>query len=172
MVFIDDCITIVYVLFCFLFCFVLIATQKFMATVDLSEADCKEELNVRIDSEFLVGKNANDEKWFEVYSDVLNGIETKLKNNKWTESFELFTKVDNALVDNLNKFINAVKQQLSKDSKALFCIKVSVFNISVVFFLLFFVFVIFDVVLDLVFFCLFLCWDRKDKEKWKVKIRY
>ena len=112
--------------------------QKFVVTVDLSEADCKEELNVRIDSDFLVDDNESDDKWFETYSDVLNGIEIKLTNNDWIKSFELFTKVDNTLVDDLNKFVNAVKKQLSNDSKALFCIKVSVFFIFIFFIFCFF----------------------------------
>ena len=166
--------------FCFvLFCFDCdMTTQKFMVAIDLSEADCKEEVNVRIGSEFLVGDNAGDEKWFDAFSDVLDGIETKLNNNEWAKSFELFATVDNTFVDDLNKFINAVKQQLSKDNKAFFCIKVNVFNITVfcvllsffsflfLFFFCFFFFYFFLFVHFLLVFCLlYFCCDTESRKK-------
>ena len=114
-----------------------------MVSVDLGEADCKEEVIIRIN-----GDNDSDEKWFaETYSDVLNGIESKLKNNEWTNTFRLFTKDDNTLVDNLGKFITAVKQFLSQNNQASFCIKVAFSCSCFCFFLIFFwVFVFFSFV--------------------------
>ena len=94
----------------------------------MGEADCKEEVIIRIN-----GDNHSDEKWCETYSDVLNGIGSKLKNDEWAKTFQLFTMDDNALVDNSSKFITAVKQRLLQNNKATFCIKVGVF----VFFFLF-----------------------------------
>ena len=117
-----------------------------MVTVDLGEADCKEELIIKIN-----GDNDSDEKCFETYSGVLNGIESKLKNKEWAKTFRLFTKDDNTSVDNLGKFITAVKQSLSQNNKASFCIKVGVccifLFVLLFFFLVFFwVFVFFSFV--------------------------
>lgn len=117
-----------------------------MATVDLREADCKEELEIRINGECLRDNNASDEQWFETYSDVLNEIGNQLHNDDWAQSFELYTKNDNTSVDDLNKFINVIKKQYSTETKTLFsfCVKASLecFHVTL-FFCLFPLFIFF-----------------------------
>ena len=68
--------------------------------VDLSEADSKEELVIR-----LTDKNCDENEWFESYSDVLNAIENKLNNKNWTQQFALCVKENVRIIGDLNDFI-------------------------------------------------------------------
>ena len=68
--------------------------------IDLSEADCKEELRIKIKVE-----HSDENEMFESYSDVLNAIENGLNNNHWAQEFELGVKKDSSIVDTLNDFI-------------------------------------------------------------------
>lgn len=63
------------------------------------EADCKENIEIKISKITTANSNEAAEQWMSIYQDVLSSISDTLKNKEWSKLYSLFDDDGNPMKD-------------------------------------------------------------------------